>query len=168
MKAGTPQNDDPRWGAATPLTAGILALLGFSVFVGFWATRTLVPGTFPAAGTLVMQTDEDPNSNRPDEPLHVTARLDAAFADRVFGGQPALLTLRYAHGGPPMEVPATVTRIAMNGGGVVVEIVPTTRESLQSDGFSLVNGSPVEVVLSTGDRTPLALLLDPVTTHFPG
>lgn len=109
-----------------------------------------------------------------DQPLIVSARVDAIHVDQVHIGQPA--TLRFTAFnqrltpeilGIVTEVSADVFQDEITGLNYYsVELVPLEEEMPVLQEQRLVPGMPVEAFLKTADRTPLSYLTKPLTDYF--
>lgn len=162
MTANTPHDTDPELGAATPLGMGIAALLLFAFFIGFWAQQRLISTTLPTQGTLLIPTAQD---GSPDD-LAVTVELDPQLARHVREGQMAVFRLRPAQSKVPLQITGTVVERHHGNASVRLLIEPEAREAPRLRGLALPPGSPIDVSILTGDRSALALLLDPVLAVF--
>ncbi len=109
-----------------------------------------------------------------DQPLIVTARVDAIHIDQVHVGQTATLRFSAFNQRLTPEVTGQVTSVSAD---VIqdevtglnyysVEVVPLTEELPKLEGQELLPGMPVETFLRTDDRTPLSYLTKPLTDYF--
>ncbi len=109
-----------------------------------------------------------------DQPLIVTARVEAIHIDQVHVGQTA--TLRFSSfnqrltpevKGQVTSVSADVIQDEVTGLNYYsVEVVPLTEELPKLEGQELLPGMPVEAFLRTDNRTPLSYLTKPLTDYF--
>jgi HlyD family type I secretion membrane fusion protein len=109
-----------------------------------------------------------------DQPLLVSARVDAIHVDQVHIGQDA--TLRFTSFdqrftpevfGHVAKISADVYKDEVTGASYyVAEILPNDGEIHKLGQVELLPGMPVEAFIRTEDRTPLSYLLKPMTDYF--
>jgi HlyD family secretion protein len=107
-------------------------------------------------------------------PLIATARIAPAQGDRVWQGQPVELRIDPSADSSVDHVAGTVLQVSSDTltdpvtgtehYQVRIGLLPGEAERL--DPASLSPGLPVQVLLQTGERTPLAYLWDPFATYF--
>lgn len=106
-----------------------------------------------------------------DQPLLVSARIDAADIDNVFVGQTVSLMFP-AFAAPDMpDISGTVSRVAADVTQDTVTglsyyeglIVPDDEALSAGDIVELTPGMPVDAFLQTRNRTPLTYLTEPLT-----
>ncbi len=166
MSADRLPHADPKWGALTPLAAGIAAILVFVIFVVFWAEQRLISGALSAQGTLLVRPGEAQDAAAGG--VSVQVRLDPSVAGRVAEGQDAVLSLRCSPEVPTLELLAEVAAITRTPTDATLLVKPQPQEWPRIHGLPLLHGSPVEVSIRTGERSVLRLLLDPVIAVFSG
>ena len=109
-----------------------------------------------------------------DQPLVVSARVDAIHVDQIFVGQPASLRftafdqrLTPEIFGTVSDVSADVFQDEVTGLNYYrVELLPQEGELVKLNDQALLPGMPVEAFLKTADRTPLSYLTKPMTDYF--
>ena len=109
-----------------------------------------------------------------DQPLIVSARVDAIHIDQVHVGQPASLLFTAFNqritpevAGRVIAVSADVFQDEITGLTYYkVDVMPLEDELLQLENRELLPGMPVEAHLRTEDRTPLSYLTKPLTDYF--
>ncbi|MXQ09133.1 HlyD family type I secretion periplasmic adaptor subunit [Alphaproteobacteria bacterium GH1-50] len=126
-----------------------------------------VKGVIRAADTLMFIVPQD-------QPLVVSARVEAIHIDQVHAGQPA--TLRFTAfdqrrtpeiSGHVIDVSADVFQDEVTGQSFYrVQLLPDPGEMTKLDNQLLLPGMPVEAYLRTADRTPLSYLTKPMTDYF--
>ena len=109
-----------------------------------------------------------------DQPLIVSARVEAIHIDQVHAGQTA--TLRFPAfnrritpevAGQVLTVSADVFRDDLSGVPYYrVDIMPIPSELAKITDHALLPGMPVEAFLKTDERTPLSYLTKPLTDYF--
>lgn len=109
-----------------------------------------------------------------DQPLIISARVEAIHIDQVQVGQPA--TLRFTAfnqrltpevSGRILAVSADVFQDEVTGLNYYrVELAPLESETAKLENHELLPGMPVEAYLRTADRTPLSYLTKPLTDYF--
>ena len=109
-----------------------------------------------------------------DQPLIVSARVEAIHIDQVFVGQTA--TLRFTAFnqrltpeviGQVISISADVFQDEITGLNYYrVDLIPLTDELPKLEDQDLLPGMPVETYLRTDDRTPLSYLTKPLTDYF--
>ena len=109
-----------------------------------------------------------------DQPLIVSARVEAIHIDQVFVGQTATLRFTAFNQRLTPEVIGQVTSISadvfqdeITGLNYYrVDLIPLTEELPKLEDQELLPGMPVETYLRTDDRTPLSYLTKPLTDYF--
>ncbi|MCV2881852.1 HlyD family type I secretion periplasmic adaptor subunit [Actibacterium sp. XHP0104] len=109
-----------------------------------------------------------------DQPLVVSARVESLNIDEVYVGQEASLRFPAFDQREIPEIKGHVTRIsadvltdeATGASYYSAEVVPDTEEMTKLGNHNLLPGMPVVVYIKTGDRTPLAYLVEPMTVFF--
>lgn len=109
-----------------------------------------------------------------DQPLVVSARVDAIHVDQVFVGQDAALRFSSFDQRTTPELFGTVSKVSADvftdktsgASFYQVELVPKDGELAKLGDQVLLPGMPVEALIKTGDRSPLSYLLKPVTDYF--
>jgi len=109
-----------------------------------------------------------------DQPLIVSARVEAIHIDQVHIGQDATLRFTAFNQRQTPEILGVVTDVSADVfqdevTGVSfyrVELVPKQGELGKLDDQALLPGMPVETYLRTEDRTPLSYLTKPMTDYF--
>ena len=109
-----------------------------------------------------------------DQPLIVSARVDAIHIDQVHVGQPASLLFTAFNqritpevAGRVIAVSADVFQDEITGLTYYkVDVMPLEDELFQLENRELLPGMPVEAHLRTEDRTPLSYLTKPLTDYF--
>ena len=109
-----------------------------------------------------------------DQPLIVSARIEAINVDEVYVGQEAVLIFPAFDQREIPEIRGTVSRISadvitddLTGVGYyAAEILPYEDEIAKLGDKVLLPGMPVEAYIQTGDRTPLSYLIAPFTSFF--
>lgn len=108
-----------------------------------------------------------------DLPPVIAARIDPIHIDEVHIGQ--VVTLRFAafDSRTAPELSGRVTRLSADAlrdpqgrGYYRAEIALDPQELARLGGHVLVPGMPVEVFLRTGERSPLAYLIQPLAAYF--
>lgn len=109
-----------------------------------------------------------------DQPLIVSARVDAIHIDQLRIGQPAALRFTAFN---QRLTPEILARVSIISADVIedqttgrayysVEVIPEEAEITKLEGLELLPGMPVEVFIRTVDRTPLSYLTKPLTDYF--
>lgn len=109
-----------------------------------------------------------------DQPLIVSARVEAIHIDQVFVGQTATLRFTAFNQRLTPEVTGQVTAISadvfqdeITGLNYYrVDLIPLIEELPKLEDQALLPGMPVETYLRTDDRTPLSYLTKPLTDYF--
>lgn len=109
-----------------------------------------------------------------DQPLIVSAKVDAIHIDQVHVGQPASLLFTAFNQrltpevtGQVIAVSADVFQDEVTGLTYYkVDLIPEVAELPKLDNQELLPGMPVEAHLRTDDRTPLSYLTKPLTDYF--
>ncbi len=109
-----------------------------------------------------------------DQPLIVSARVEAIHIDQVHVGQPAALRFTAFNQRLTPEVSGLVTAVSadvfqdeVTGLNYYrVELTPLVEELPKLEAQKLLPGMPVEAFLRTEDRTPLSYLTKPLTDYF--
>lgn len=109
-----------------------------------------------------------------DRPLVIAARLSPLNIDEVSVGQDVTLRFSAFSSRTTPEIHGTLARVSadavtdeatqMQYYRAEVTIPPAEREKLGN--LSLIPGMPVEVYVQTGERSPLAYLMKPLTDYF--
>ncbi len=139
----------------------------------------------PASGiVLAMQVTTPRSVLRPadpvtyivpqDRPLVITAQVSPLQIDEVFAGQEAKLHFAAFSSRTAPELIGHVTVVSADAlvdqnsrsSYYRVEIEPNEGELAKLDGLTLLPGMPVEAFIKTGDRTPLAYMIKPLTDYF--
>ncbi|MEO1537969.1 MAG: HlyD family type I secretion periplasmic adaptor subunit [Pseudomonadota bacterium] len=109
-----------------------------------------------------------------DQPLLVSARIDAIHIDQVHIGQPASLRFPAFNrrttpdvAGRVLTVSADAFRDEVTGQSYYrVDVMPLAEELTNLDNNFLLPGMPVETFLKTDARTPLSYLTKPLADYF--
>ena len=109
-----------------------------------------------------------------DQPLIVSARVEAIHIDQVFVGQTATLRFTAFNQRLTPEVIGQVTSVSadvfqdeLTGLNYYrVDLIPRAEELPKLEGQDLLPGMPVETYLRTDDRTPLSYLTKPLADYF--
>ncbi|MEO0865955.1 MAG: HlyD family type I secretion periplasmic adaptor subunit, partial [Pseudomonadota bacterium] len=109
-----------------------------------------------------------------DQPLIVTAQVEAIHIDQVHVGQIATLRFPAFNQRLTPEVTGKVAAISadvlfneLTGANYYsVEVIPLPEDLPKLQGQDLLPGMPVEAYLRTEDRTPLSYLTKPLTDYF--
>lgn len=109
-----------------------------------------------------------------DQPLVVSARVEAINIDEVHSGQEAELRFPAFDQRRLPEVRGQITRISADVlqdqvtglSYYAAEIMPFEAEMAKLEGQELLPGMPVEAYIRTRDRTPLAYMIEPLTIFF--
>lgn len=109
-----------------------------------------------------------------DQPLVVSAEVDAVHIDQIYVGQTAFLRFSAFNQRLTPEVEGVVKTVSadvfqddVSGSAFYrVEVAPLAAETRKLDGQNLVPGMPVEAFLRTENRTPLSYLTKPLTDYF--
>lgn len=109
-----------------------------------------------------------------DRPLVIAARVSPMNIDEVSVGQDVTLRFSAFSSRTTPEIHGTLARVSadavtdeatqMQYYRAEVTIPPAEREKLGN--LSLIPGMPVEVYVQTGERSPLAYLMKPLTDYF--
>lgn len=109
-----------------------------------------------------------------DRPLVIGARVATINIDEIQLGQPVVLRFSAFSSRTTPEIDGRLERISADAlideatrapyYRAEVSIPPDQLEKL--DGLALVPGMPVEVYIQTGDRSPMAYLMKPLTDYF--
>ena len=106
------------------------------------------------------------------QPLQVSARIAPEDIDQVRPGQDVTLLLTAFSRQTTPEVPGTVLRVSADAetdartqAAYYEAVVVPDPQALAALDASLLPGMPVEVFLRTGDRRPLAYLVQPLTIY---
>ena len=109
-----------------------------------------------------------------DQPLIVSARVEAIHIDQIHVGQTA--TLRFSAfnqrktpeiSGTVISVSADVLQDEVTGQTFYqVEVIPLADELPKLEDQVLLPGMPVEAYLKTDERTPISYLTKPFTDYF--
>lgn len=109
-----------------------------------------------------------------DQPLVVSARIDAINIDQVYTGQEAELRFPAFDQRRIPEIRGQITRISADVlqdqttglSYYAAEVVPLEAELAKLGEQTLLPGMPVESFIRTRDRTPLAYLTEPLMIFF--
>lgn len=109
-----------------------------------------------------------------DQPLVVSARVEAIHIDQIHVGQDASLRFTAFNQRLTPEIFGLVTAVSadvfqdeVTGLNFYrVELMPHEEEYAKLEGQELLPGMPVEAYLKTDDRTPLSYLTKPLTDYF--
>ena len=109
-----------------------------------------------------------------DQPLVVSARVEAIHIDQIHVGQDATLRFTAFNQRQTPEIEGRVTDVSadvftdeVTGINYYrVEVVPDETDLLKLESQELLPGMPVEAYLRTDERTPLSYLMKPVTDYF--
>jgi len=109
-----------------------------------------------------------------DEPLVISTRVEAIHIDQVHVGQEATLRFPAFDQRTTPEVFGSVTKVSPDvfkdeATGISyysAEIIPYDEELPKIENLLLLPGMPVEAFIKTGDRTPLAYLIKPLSDYF--
>jgi HlyD family type I secretion membrane fusion protein len=109
-----------------------------------------------------------------DQPLIVSARVEAIHIDQVHEGQEAALRFVAFDQRTTPEIFGIVTRLSADvftdeTTGVSyyqAELIPAPAELEKLEGQVLVPGMPVEAFIKTAERSPLSYLLKPMMDYF--
>lgn len=109
-----------------------------------------------------------------DEAMEFEVRVEPAAIDQIHHGQPAEIVLAAFDRQTTPRLAARVSRVSpaaivdpQTGRSFYrVELTVAPAELLRLGEVALVPGMPVEAYLATGERTVLAYLLQPITTHL--
>ncbi|WP_299968552.1 HlyD family type I secretion periplasmic adaptor subunit [uncultured Roseobacter sp.] len=110
-----------------------------------------------------------------DRPLVIAARVDLIHIDQLVAGQDVTLRLSALDQRTTPELFGSVTQISADAfedeatgqSYYRAEIVLNEGEADKlAEGTVLIPGMPVEAYIKTGDRTPLAYLVKPLTDYF--
>ena len=109
-----------------------------------------------------------------DQPLIISARVEAIHVDQVHIGQPATLRFTAFNQRLTPEIFGQVTAVSADAfqdevtgtNYYQVELTPLEEELPKIEANKLLPGMPVESYLRTEDRTPLSYLTKPLTDYF--
>jgi len=109
-----------------------------------------------------------------DQPLIVTARIDAIHVDQIFIGQPVTMRFSAFDQRQTPELAGKVKKLsadvfvdeATGRSFYSVELFPNEGELAKLDGSTILPGMPVEAFIQTDERTPLSYLTKPLTDYF--
>ena len=109
-----------------------------------------------------------------DQPLIVSARVEAIHIDQIHVGQPASLLFTAFNQRLTPEVTGRVVAVSADVfqdeiTGLTyykVDLIPLLEELPKLEDQELLPGMPVEAHLKTSDRTPLSYLTKPLTDYF--
>ena len=127
-------------------------------------TAHTVGGVITAAEQIMLIVPEEDN-------LTVQARISPSDVDQVVVGRPAVLRLSAFNQQVTPEVPGNITQVAADvtvdpktGETYYMSRVEMDEKELRKFGdLKLIPGMPVEVFMSTGERTALSYLAKPFT-----
>jgi len=109
-----------------------------------------------------------------DQPLIVTARIDAIHVDQIFIGQPVTMRFSAFDQRQTPELDGQVKKLsadvfvdeATGRSFYSVELLPNEGELAKLGGSTILPGMPVEAFIQTDERTPLSYLTKPLTDYF--
>lgn len=109
-----------------------------------------------------------------DQPLVITARLEAVHIGQVYLGQRVGLRFAALDQRNTPEIAGNVSRISADiltdqGTGMKfysVEVQPIKEELAKLDGQTVLPGMPVDAFFKAGDRSPLSYLTKPFMDYF--
>lgn len=109
-----------------------------------------------------------------DQPLIVSARIEAIHIDQVHQGQEAALRFVAFDQRTTPEILANVSKLSADvftddATGVSyyqAELIPRTDELTKHEGQTMLPGMPVEAFIKTSDRSPLSYLAKPMMDYF--
>lgn len=109
-----------------------------------------------------------------DQPLIISARIEAIHVDQVHVGQEATLKFSAFNQrttpellGRVLSVSADVFEDEASGTSFYrVDLEPLEEEIVKLDELEVLPGMPVEAFIKTDDRTPLSYLTKPLTDYF--
>lgn len=109
-----------------------------------------------------------------DRPLIIGARVPPIHIDEVHIGQPVVLRFSAFASRTTPEIDGVIDRISADSVTDEVTRMPYYRADVRIpasemdklDNLALIPGMPVEVFIQTGERSPLAYLLKPLTDYF--
>lgn len=109
-----------------------------------------------------------------DQPLIVSARVEAIHIDQVYEGQEAALRFVAFDQRTTPEILGTVSRLSADAfvdevTGISfyqAELLPKADELAKLEGQTLLPGMPVEAFIKTAERSPLSYLVNPLMVYF--
>lgn len=109
-----------------------------------------------------------------DRPLLVTARIPPRDIDEISVGQPVMLRLAALSGRAAERVQGRLERVSADTLTDPVtgqqfyraEVTVLSPDPARPDQTALIPGMPVELYFQTGERSPLAYLLGPLSDYF--
>ena len=109
-----------------------------------------------------------------DRPLVVSARLATINVDEVQAGQPVVLRFSAFSSRTTPEIDGVLGRVSADAMMDEATQMPYYRAevTIPADQFAklgdlaLIQGMPVEVFIQTGERSPMAYLMKPLTDYF--
>lgn len=105
-----------------------------------------------------------------DQPLVVSARIEAIHIDQVHVGQEAALRFSAFDQRTTPEIFGTVSKLSADEttgqSYYQAEILPKLEELDKLDGQVLLPGMPVETFIKTAERSPLSYLVKPLMDYF--
>jgi HlyD family secretion protein len=110
-----------------------------------------------------------------DRPLVIEARVEPIHVDQVFPGQDVMLRISAFDMRSTPDLFGSVTQVSADAyvdeqsgnSWYRVEIqLPEAELGKLPEGATLLPGMPVDAFIRTGDRTPLAYLMEPLTEYF--
>lgn len=109
-----------------------------------------------------------------DQPLIVSARVEAIHIDQVHQGQEAALRFVAFDQRTTPEILANVSKLSADvftddATGVSfyqAELIPRADELVKLEGQTMLPGMPVEAFIKTSDRSPLSYLAKPMMDYF--
>jgi HlyD family secretion protein len=139
----------------------------------------------PRAGVILNQTVFTPRAViRPAEPilyivpteaaLVVEVRFEPTQIDNVYVGQPARLRFSAFNQRTTPEIPGRIRRVSPDAtvdqqtgmSYYTAEIAIEEEGAAMLEGLTLQAGMPVEAFITTGERTPISYLIQPMTDFF--
>ena len=109
-----------------------------------------------------------------DTGLVVDARVEPISVDQIYVGQPAVLRFSAFNARTTPEISGAIKTVSPDvitdeQSGLSfyrAEVTIDENELPKLEGQALIPGMPVEVYVQTGERTPLAYLMKPLTDYF--
>jgi HlyD family secretion protein len=109
-----------------------------------------------------------------DQPLIVSARIEAIHIDQVYEGQEAALRFVAFDQRTTPEILGIVSRLSADAFTDEVtgisfyqaELLPRPEELAKLEGQTLLPGMPVEAFIKTAERSPLSYLINPLMGYF--
>lgn len=109
-----------------------------------------------------------------DQPLVVSARIDAIHIDQVYEGQPATLRFVAFDQRTTPEILGTITNLSADAftddvtglSYYQAQVLPKDGELTKLGDQALLPGMPVETFIKTAERSPLSYLVKPLMDYF--